>query len=354
MDNASFDRKNVQLNYVPQYGKMQVIRVKICYVCHAFTHIFIEKILMRLCCHHSSLRKFNEDVKIKIAHMNTILLHRKLPAQLNRYLVASARNLPSLKSYFKKNIKAKCVAFFEDFKSQVTKNCEKSDVFYEKEKDRVLGDLEKLAENIQKVDPANYLGGICHAMITTVAKNVLYSSSGTSLEQLIKQQFVKGVDEDIAGLQLFLDAHTPNPWTSYAWNQLDAVDSLLGICSVSVKPQEVSDTRDGLFHIAFQADLYTRHSILLKFHSLSNVSELIDPNLGVFTIPTPHLRTFLKNLQLFYMDPNVRLDNTIIPYEGFIFHAEDDLEIRQLNKAAGHQWMLTPALSWARSRYSTA
>jgi hypothetical protein len=103
------------------------------------------------------------------------------------------------------NIKNKCQSFFDEFKDKIVSDIENNDdnVII---RDRINREIEKLDKNIKIIKISELFQGVCHAMISQVAKDLLYSGDENASISKNVIKYIKGVDVETAGLQLFLNS----------------------------------------------------------------------------------------------------------------------------------------------------
>lgn len=334
-------------NLPPGYSKGKITWLKISLASHFVLKKIIEAILFIKSSEY--LHKSHEILNVRILHIDAILVQQKLPTELRKYLVVLTRNLPSLKAYFAGNINKKCKDCFEEFQKKVLKCVTKVDAiseyrsFYlENAHKRINEDIIRLERKIIQAPKASSLTGVCHAMISSIAKRLLVDDEEiTSISKHINK-YAKGVDDEIGGLQVFLDTHSDS-YSSYGWDQLSAIDSILGLASVTIKPNQFDTLKEGVFHMALPVGPGIKHSLLLNISSKS--IQLLDPNFGVFEIPNPELKDFLKNLFIHYWSnvrgtkPDADQINKVFSQDKSKIYSEGDLiEIRHLKRAKEHQW----------------
>lgn len=323
------------------------------YIALAFYSVLFRIIGISSCLkNNQKLNRITQILNIKISHIKSILTLQKLPHQLRRHLIAETRNLPSLKTYLRANINHACMGIFNEFKKLVSARTIYINEYEDRKhhKERIEEDLKYLNHRITDINKNFLLGGVCHAMIGQVARKYLYGSNPSLASYTY--EYSKGVDIEAAGLQLFLDAQG-----SFAWKSLTAVDSLLGITAMTIDPNDLDLSRDGLFHVAIPFDSWEKHSIL--FNKNATQTQILDPNFGLFEVPNSQLQDFFKNLYVFYQQQKYKPQEVRKLLSAWdetrLFGGVVGMEIRQLERiTTEHRWhTLSDRLVWepvSRSR----
>lgn len=329
--------------YTPTINHLENFNLKISLAFNVVSSIIVEGTLKIFNIHY--LHKLNDDVKIKILHLESVLFEKQLPRELRNYRVAVTRNLPSLKAYHQKDIKEKCNKCFAEFKEKIENNRTHDDSlneYYNKTLQKINPNINKLSNQILHAKKSSCFTGVCHAMICRVARDFLDSTNEDASLLNHASNFTKGVDEKVAGLQLFMDSQSED-FSSFPWTNLDAVDSLLGLAATPINTK-VDFPKNGLFHIALPIG-NAKHSLLLNLQS--QICQFLDPNLGVFEFPTSELKNFLKNHLSFYIrtvtgkEDTETVDSFFSKNDCAIYsESNKNIEIRQLEKATKHKWFL--------------
>ena len=335
------------IQYLPVvYSNMRKLGLKIALASHYLAKKIIQVALRVF--NSQCLFKSKEVLEIRIAHIKLILAQQRLPMELRKYLVAVTRNLPSLRGYLRGNINQKCKDCYEKFKEIMFRDIqikvhpsleESMDDYHNKIVQKIDNDIKKLGEKVIGAPKTLCLEGVCHAMISQVAKQFLDNDVETVSFSKYATECAKGVDEEIAGLQLFLDSTS-----GYEWDQLAAVNSLLGLTSSLIKSSQLDISGNGLFHLAIPVD-YDKHSLLLKINP--KTCQLLDPNFGFFEVPNSELKNLLKAHYAFYYreqcgtNPTIEVINSIFAQDkARIFSVDKGIEIRQVEKAKAHNWQI--------------